>query len=144
MYMYYYFTLLFLLAPSTVYTPTPHVIVNKSFTAVLTCIGMGHPLPDIYWKRQDGQILPEEREIMMTSTTENVTLEDQYVQSTLVVSNVTSTDDGGYICTAINSVALTEATVLLTVQGTVLANTPLSIDLGILSLQFNQQLKSLV
>ena len=95
------------------------MIVDKSSIAVLTCIGMGHPLPDIYWKRQDGQILPEEREIIITSTTNNVTLEDQYIQSTLVLSNVTSTDNGGYVCTAINNVTLSleKTTVLLTVQG---------------------------
>ena len=127
------------IAPSTVFTPTPHVIANESSTAVLTCIGMGHPLPDIYWKRQDGQSLPERREIMTTNTTDNVTLEDQYIQSTLLLSNVTSTDDAVYVCTAINSVTLTleQTTVLLTVQGTVYANIPLSIASGIFSLQFN-------
>ena len=108
-------------APTNVTTPISHVIVNESSNIVFDCIGYGNPLPVIYWTRQDGKVLPEESEIITKII--NNGGQQQHVQSSLILNNVSVSDNGViFVCIGVNNVTNLlstpeNATILLTVQG---------------------------
>ena len=111
-----------ILAPVNISTLVNHVVVNESAEAILECVGRGNPLPNINWMLQDGESLPERSEIETVVINEG-DLENQYVKTSLVVSNISASEDGMvYVCGGFNNVTNLlstpeSASILVTVQG---------------------------
>ena len=77
--------------------------MNESSLAILHCIGLGNPLPQLQWRRLSGSELPYDAEVTVTIETHNET-GAIYLLSTLTIPNVSSSDVDKYLCEGTNNV----------------------------------------
>lgn len=87
------------------------VLVSDNIT--LQCQTIGIPTPLILWLK-DGQLLAQSDATIIYNTTSDTT-----ANSTLIITNVTNTDDGVYICEASNKVGTNRIQFNVTVSGIV-------------------------
>ena len=77
--------------------------MNESSLAILHCIGLGNPLPQLQWRRLSGSELPYNAEVTVTIETHNKT-GAKYFLSTLTIPNVSSSAVDEYLCEGTNNV----------------------------------------
>ena len=89
----------FIIHPVDAYAATP-------FTATFTCSAQGHGVLSIEWKREGSLELSSQsnQTILFPEITES------YINSTLVLYNVTDIDAGKYYCTASNEMKASNST----------------------------------
>lgn len=88
--------------PSIVVLPKSQV-VNASGTASFQCLAAGNPEPEVTWLKQNST-LPTDKRIVAS-------------RGSLVITSVTSGDDGMYTCVAKNILGMMNATAALSIQG---------------------------
>ena len=89
-------------APSIVATPTS-VVVNETSTASFQCEAEGNPEPKVTWLKQNSS-LPTHKRFVLS-------------RSGLVITDVTSQDEGMYTCVAKNILGEMASSAELSVQG---------------------------
>ena len=89
-------------------TAVPQVTVNpttrtaaRGSTVTFQCLAQGFPAPDITWHKEGGE-LPYDYSIS---------------NGVLTINNIAETDEGAYVCTAINDGGSSEYTAHLIVGG---------------------------
>ena len=75
--------------------------LNETDDLQITCSSYGYPPPLIYWQRNSQAIIEGSR-ITISSSAPTETIHETPVNSTLRISNVLPSDEGGYVCLASN------------------------------------------
>ena len=89
-------------APSIV-APPMSMVVNETGTALFQCQVEGNPEPKVTWLKQNSSLLADKRIVPS--------------RGVLVITDVTSQDDGMYTCFARNILGVMKASAALHVQG---------------------------
>ena len=88
--------------PAFIVKPQP-VTVRENDTASILCMTGGMPRPDVIWSREGGQ-LQNERSFTL-------------IDGSLMIMDAVPSDQGTYVCKALNFVGEVEAKANLTVLG---------------------------
>jgi len=100
-------------APSIVASPMS-MVVNESGTASFQCEAEGNPEPKVTWLKQNSNLLADKRVVPS--------------RGGLMITDVTSQDEGRYTCVARNILGEVSSSVTLTVQvGAVISQKPSSV-----------------
>lgn len=84
----------------------PNVVANEGFPAILDCQVMGEPTPVVTWFFNSAAISPS-----------GSTRIQQTVNNSLLFSQVVKSDEGQYLCQAMNAAGTESATIQLVVHG---------------------------
>ena len=87
----------------TIEAPLMSMVVNESDTASFQCKAEGNPEPKVTWLKQNSNLLADKRVVPS--------------RGGLMITDVTSQDEGSYTCVARNILGEVTSSVTLTVQG---------------------------